>query len=60
VLCSTDSLELFSNKSTILFADLWSTMFPSMSAACVTNARLGSLRSYSDDDVNCNYMQDAS
>jgi hypothetical protein len=31
-----------------------------MSAACVTNARLVNSRSYSDHDVNCNYMQDAS
>jgi hypothetical protein len=32
----------------------------SMSAACVTKARLVNSRSYSDHDVNCNYMQDAS
>jgi hypothetical protein len=31
-----------------------------MSAACVTKARLVNSRSYSDHDVNCNYMQDAS
>jgi hypothetical protein len=30
-----------------------------MSAACVTKARLVNSRSYSDHDVNCNYMQDA-
>jgi hypothetical protein len=38
----------------------WSTMCMSMSAACVTKARLVNSRSYSDHDVNCNYMQDAS
>jgi hypothetical protein len=33
-------------------------MSMSMSAACVTKARLVNSRSYSDHDVNCNYMQE--
>jgi hypothetical protein len=42
------------------YLNSWSIMCMSMSAACVTNARLVNSRSYSDHDVNCNYMQDAS
>jgi hypothetical protein len=42
------------------YLNSWSTMFLSMSAACVTKARLVNSRSCSDHDVNCNYMQDAS
>jgi hypothetical protein len=40
------------------YLNSWSTMCMSMSAACVTKARLVNSRSYSDHDVNCNYMQE--
>jgi hypothetical protein len=41
------------------YLNLWSTMCMSMSAVCVTKARMVSSGSYSYHDVNCNYMQDA-
>jgi hypothetical protein len=66
----TDSLEPFSNKSKTLCADPSSALgstIKTFGSQCVcqcllhvSKARLVSSRSYSDHDVNCNYMPDAS